>query len=45
MPSSLQNEIGGLNGVNSAGAILGCLTSAYTADKVCDQLPEVVTTR
>ncbi len=23
-----------MNGVNSAGAILGCLTSAYTADKV-----------
>ena len=32
--SRTTNEIGGLNGVNSAGAILGCLTSAYTADKV-----------
>ena len=28
------NIIGALNGVNSAGAILGCLTSAYTADRV-----------
>ncbi|KAK3722527.1 hypothetical protein LTR37_002519 [Vermiconidia calcicola] len=27
------NIIGALNGVNSAGAILGCLTSAYTADR------------
>jgi MFS family permease len=27
------NMIGALNGVNSAGAIIGCLTSAYTADK------------
>ncbi|KAK3672438.1 hypothetical protein LTR78_007745 [Recurvomyces mirabilis] len=27
------NIIGALNGVNSAGAILGCLTSAWTADK------------
>jgi MFS family permease len=33
LTSIIQNEIGGLNGVNSAGAILGCLTSAYTADK------------
>jgi MFS family permease len=27
------NIIGALNGVNSAGAIIGCLTSAWTADK------------
>ncbi|KAF2104643.1 MFS transporter [Rhizodiscina lignyota] len=27
------NIIGSLNGVNSAGAIAGCLTNAYTADK------------
>lgn len=27
------NIIGALNGVNSAGAIIGCLSNAYTADK------------
>jgi MFS family permease len=27
------NIIGALNGVNSAGAIIGCVTSAWTADK------------
>jgi sugar porter (SP) family MFS transporter len=27
------NMIGALNGINSAGAVIGCITQAYTADK------------